>query len=108
MFNYCQATFDGARIFNNDVSSWDVSYVYSMDQMFNNAEKYEQKMCEWNLEGKEVGILCLRTVNAQNFNVQTVPPSYYQFMFRDAAKYEQKIFEWNLKGKNVQGMFTNS
>ena len=69
--------FNEARIFNNDVSRWDVSYVYSMDQMINNAETFEQKMCERNLEGKEVGILCLRTVNAQYLNVLTVPPSYY-------------------------------
>ena len=58
-----------ARIFNNDVSRWDVPYLYSMDQMFNNAEKYEQKMCEWNSEGQKVGILCLQTDNTQNLNV---------------------------------------
>ena len=46
--------FNQATVFNNDISSWDVSAVMTMESMFNAAEQFEQKMCEWNLEGKNV------------------------------------------------------
>ena len=46
--------FNAALAFNNDISSWDVSAVDTMESMFDDAEQFEQKMCEWNLEGKNV------------------------------------------------------
>ena len=46
--------FNQATVFNNDISSWDVSAVITMESMFDEAEQFEQQMCEWNLEGVNV------------------------------------------------------
>ena len=53
--------FNRALIFNNDISSLDVSSIIGMNSMFTGAEQYEQKMCEWNLEGKMVVKMFMNT-----------------------------------------------
>lgn len=35
--------------FNQDISSWDVSNVYSFEQMFDNAASFDQNLDKWNV-----------------------------------------------------------
>ena len=44
------AMFQKALVFNNNISSWDVSSVLSMESMFDGAEQFEQKICDWNID----------------------------------------------------------
>ena len=46
--------FKFAPVFNIDISIWDVSAVITMESMFDEAEQFEQQLCEWNLEGVNV------------------------------------------------------
>ena len=42
--------------FNNDISSWDVSAVTTMQSMFKEASQFGQKLCELNIgEDTSVG-----------------------------------------------------
>ena len=53
--------FNRSLIFNNNISSWGVSYVTGMNSMFTGVEQYEQKICEWNLEGKMIVKMFMNT-----------------------------------------------
>lgn len=43
------AMFRGAKCFNGDVSSWDVSQVRVMDGMFKGASSFNQVLVGWNV-----------------------------------------------------------
>jgi len=75
-----------AYMFDNDISSWDVSSVNTMYGMFNEASSFNKDISSW--------------------DVSSVTTMYS--MFRDAAEYRQEMCEWNLEDKNVAEMFTNS
>jgi len=73
-------------VFNNDISSWDVSSVAIMQDMFNSALAFNNDISSWDVSA-----------------VITM-----QSMFNAAEQFEQQLCEWNLVDKNVQNMFTNS
>ena len=39
--------FNNAKLFNHDVSSWDISNVGNAAFMFSNATSFNQKLCNW-------------------------------------------------------------
>jgi surface protein len=39
--------FEGASRFNSDLSAWNVSNVYMMQDMFKSAFSFNQDLCEW-------------------------------------------------------------
>ena len=41
--------FQGARLFNQDLSNWDVSAAKDMSYMFNDAEKFNQDLSTWDV-----------------------------------------------------------
>jgi surface protein len=42
---FCQ--FEGAYMFNQDLSSWDVTTVTNMYQMFSDAQAFNYSLCKW-------------------------------------------------------------
>ena len=44
--------FSSATSFNADIGAWDVSQVTTMDNMFHNAENFDQKLCCNNAKAK--------------------------------------------------------
>ena len=64
--------FYGATVFNQDISSWDVSSVTDMNAMFSTATAFNQDLNSW--------------------NVSSVTDMSY--MFRDATAFNQDLSGW--------------
>ena len=76
--------FYGAKIFNRDIASWDVSSVTNMGFMFNNADGFNHDISSWNVS------------SVQNF----------AFMFEFTESFNQDISGWNVRsGTDFEGMF---
>lgn len=54
VFNYrldsLQAFFEGCKVFNRDVSMWDVSNITYFKSMFQNTKSFKQDLSDWNVE----------------------------------------------------------
>ena len=43
--------FEGAELFNGDITNWDLSSVVAMQKMFKNAKSFNRDICStWNVE----------------------------------------------------------
>lgn len=72
--------FQGARVFNQDISNWDTSNITNMERMFQGAISFNQDIDSWNTE-----------------SVTTMKE-----MFRDTESFDQELKNWNTA--NVQDM----
>ncbi len=78
--------FQNAAIFDQSISSWDVSSVTNMNSMFNGASAFNQDIGSWDVSSV-VGI---------------------SFMFRDASAFNQDIGGWDVSSaETMNGMFSN-
>merc|ERR1711933_359071 len=76
--------FEGAFLFNGDVSNWDVRNVKSMDSMFQKAFSFEGDISKWDVS-----------------NVQTMAR-----MFRYAYLFNCDISKWNVGNvRNITRMY---
>jgi surface protein len=76
--------FQGARIFNQDISDWDVSNVIIMAVMFNGANSFNQDISSWDVS---------------NVNVMFG-------MFTDASSFNQDITNWDVSSvTSMSSMF---
>jgi len=69
-----KSMFFGAKKFNQDISSWDVSNVLNMESMFASAIEFNQDISSWNVE------------NVTNMSG----------MFRYAERFNQNIGSWDI------------
>lgn len=84
--------FDGyglasGRLFNEDISSWDVSRVTSMENMFRGARAFNQDLSSWDVS---------RVVSMYD-------------MFMNAASFNSDVSSWNVSNViSMKGMFNNA
>jgi len=79
--------FIGATVFNQDLSSWDVSNVTDMEGMFRSAPAFNQDLSSWNVS------------NVTNMST----------MFANASSFDQDISNWNVSGViDMLGMFNKA
>jgi surface protein len=79
--------FNNAQKFDGDISNWDVGNVETMQTMFRNAQNFNQNIGNWNVS-----------------NVKSIDN-----MFTDAIKFNQNLGEWQLSSLiSASGMFLNS
>ena len=71
--------FQDAFVFDQDISSWDVSSVLNMNRMFSNAYEFNQDISSW--------------------DVSSVTDMDY--MFQSAFKFDQDISSWNVLAASV-------
>ena len=104
--------FQGAAIFNQNISSWNVSNVTNMDSMFNTANAFNQPIGNWNVSNVTNMDSMFNTANAfnqpiENWNVSRV--TNMKNMFTQATAFNQNINSWNVSNvTNMNGMFANS
>ena len=80
--------FNGATIFNQDISGWDVSNVTNMSYMFSEAPAFNQPIGNWNVS------------NVTNMSYMFAPVSTY------GQTFNQPIGNWNVsKVTNMNSMF---
>ena len=93
--------FDTGSDFNQDISSWDVSNVTTMEYMFFNAEVFNQNISSWDVSN--VTKMRYMFFNAEVFN-QPIGnwdvSSVYDMerMFRYATSYNQDLSSWSVDG----------
>jgi len=94
------------RTFNDTISSWDVSNVTNMQEMFDNATNFNQDIGSWDVSN--VTRMYQMFDNATNFNqdiggwdVSNV--INMQQMFHRASSFNQDIGNWNVS--NVDNMY---
>ena len=92
IFNY--------SLYNGDISSWDVSNVTSMHEMFSNAKEFNQDIGKWNVSN--VVFMTRMFEEAKNFNqdignwnIGNV--DYMNGIFFGATNFNQNISNWNLE-----------
>ena len=84
---YMSAMFQNAKYFNEDISSWDTSNVRTMWSMFKGAESFNQDISSWNVS------------NVENM----------EYMFSGAASFTQDLSSWNTSNvEEMTNMFDGS
>ena len=104
--------FPGARNFNQDLSAWDVSNVTDMNYMFENATSFNQDLSAWDV--RNVTNMEYMFYNAQNFNqdlsawdVSNV--TNMSRMFSNASSFNQDLSAWDVSNVTyMYGMFENA
>ena len=91
--------FNGAVMFDQDLSNWDVDKVTTMGRMFYGAESFNGDLYKWNV-GKVTSMVAMfRDASAFNqdlsrWNVVQVRDMY--MMFRGATSFNQDLSKWNV------------
>ena len=78
-------SFSGKNDFNQDISSWDVSNVTNMQEVFDGAKSFNQDIGNWDVS------------NVTNF----------EKMFRDAYRFNQNIGGWDVSSATNMNDFFN-
>ena len=94
-----------ATIFNQDISSWDVSQVINMDAMFYFATAFNQNIGNWDVSQVTDMSVMFHSANAfnqdiGNWNVSSV--TNMSHMFEGASAFDQNIGNWDVS--NVTDM----
>ena len=105
--------FDGASLFNQDISGWDVSSVTDMEEMFNEATSFDQDIGSWDVSS--VTNMSRMFNEATSFNqdisgwdVSSVTSA--SFMFNGAGSFNQDISGWDTPSfsGSLERMFQNA
>jgi surface protein len=98
--------------YNQDISSWDVSNVTSMDYMFGNASSFNQSIGSWNVS--QVTNMESMLLNGSNFNQDlsswnVVNVTNMYSMFSGASSFNQDLSSWDVTNvNNMSRMFRNT
>ncbi|MDB4603206.1 BspA family leucine-rich repeat surface protein, partial [Cyclobacteriaceae bacterium] len=101
--------FAGAKSFNKNIGSWDVSKVSDMNWMFSDASAFNQNIGSWNVS--KVTDMSYMFMSAQYFNQDigswdVSKVKKMESMFEDAESFNQDIGSWNLsKVSNMERRF---
>ena len=110
--------FTGCNLFNQDISSWNVSSVTNMSTMFQSASTFNQNISSWNVSS--VTNMQYMFYNAGAFNNGGVALTWaagtgtsnvtnMQWMFRGPCAFNQDISSWNLSSlTNMSTMFASN
>ena len=97
--------FNTALMFNQDISNWDVSSVSNMQGMFNRAYEFNQDISSWSVSS--VTDMSSMFVDADNFNQDlsswdTSSVTDISYIFYEADGFNQNISAWDVS--NVKDM----
>lgn len=89
--------FQGARIFNQDISNWDTSNISTMERMFQGAISFNQDIDTWNTESVTTMKAMFRDTESfdqelKNWNTANVED--ISFMFYQAKAFDQNLEKW--------------
>jgi surface protein len=99
-------------LFNQNISSWDVSNVNYMKSMFEDATAFNQNISSWNVSN--VTVLSDMFFGATSFNQpigswNVINVAKMAGMFRSAPAFNQNISSWNVSNvDDMLGMFQNA
>ena len=104
--------FEGARLFNGDISSWDTSSVTDMSDMFSGAASFNQPLNSWDISS--VWGMYDMFAGASSFNqplnswdVSSVTDM--ERMFEDASSFNHLLNSWDVSSvEHMDGMFAGA
>lgn len=102
--------FAGFLLFNQDISTWDVSNVTNMESMFAGARLFNQDISSWNVSNVTNMERLFSVARAFNQNISSWDVSNVtnmKRMFNLADLFNQDISSWDVSGvTNMEGMFS--
>ncbi len=104
--------FQGASVFNGDISRWNTASVMNMRSMFNGATSFNQNIGNWNT----ASVMTMRFMFAgsSSFNQEiggwnTAQVSNMRSMFNRTTSFNQDISRWNVEAvTDMRAMFWNA
>ncbi len=106
---YIDSAFELCSIFNQNINSWNVSNILTMNNTFNNASNFNQPLNSWDVSNVILmtGIFdgCTNfNQELNNWNVGNV--TYMHNMFHNAINFNKPLNNWNVSNvTNMDGMF---
>ena len=104
--------FKESTVFNNDISSWDVSSVTNMQKMFRQAHAFDSGISSWDVSSVKSLDYMFDGAKIFNKDISTWDVSSVtnmRWMFNEAEQYGKKMCEWNLSpGTDTADMFLKS
>ena len=110
--NKMQDLFNNARVFNQPLNNWNVSKVTNMNRLFNDATVFNQALNNWNVsEVTDMSEMFKATVafnqTLNEWDVRKVKTM--ESMFAGAAAFNQPLNNWDVSYVlNMQSMFQNA
>lgn len=109
LINDLSNTFDGASLFNGDISNWDVSNVTIMSFMFEDAVAFNRDIGGWDVSNVERMNNLFRDASSFNQDIgnwDTSSVTTMSGMFGGALTFNQDIGNWNTSNvENIARMF---
>lgn len=99
--------FAECRLFNDDISSWDVSNVTSMEGMFYRAERFNQDIGLWDVSNVSDMLLMFGFAEAFNQDISAWDVSNVTSMinmFRSAKSFNQDISTWDVSSVTMMSL----
>lgn len=104
--------FQGATLFNSDISDWNVSTITNMYGAFYGATSFNQPLNSWNMsnvEGLQAMFLQATSFNQSLDSWDVSEVTDMAIMFAGATSFNQDISSWNTTGVTAMGgMFSGS
>ena len=120
--------FNGASVFNSDISGWDVSNVTDMSSMFNGASVFNQSIGNWNVSNVtdmssmfNGASVFNQNINTKEITVENSPTGVaytawdtskvenMSYIFSNALAFNQNIGNWNVSNVgNMTHMFNEA
>ena len=101
--------FGQSRVFNQDISDWDMSHVTDMSYMFNNATSFNQDLSSWDTSNVTNMNGMFENATAFNQDISLWDVSHVtnmSAMFKEATSFDQDLSNWNVSPvTNMKYMF---